>query len=297
MTLVRIGDRRLVEVDTGRTMGCRRVFLVGCPRSRTTVAQTVFSLAFALESISTNWWLTGSSTRLLNGPEGESREVTRPFARRRVAARLAERGVRLSEGFGVQEALDRLAAESGAPGWLEKTPLHVLAVDEIEAEVAGARFVHLVRDPQEVVASFLRRAAENPDMRGASWQSDQAHCEAIWRACVGASLQHQGRANHLLIDSGAFVMDSEATAQRVATFVNTAYRPSDDPARVAAASHLKASERVWKQEAVGPVRQIEHPMRPNVGPLEAETSQLWARVQALMNRAETPVVPGREGSD
>ena len=109
----------------------RRLFLLGCPRSRTTVAQTVISQACALVTMWTNWWLASSGTRLLNGPEGEPREVTRPFAQRRVTARLTEMGLTLPEGFRVEEALDRLAIKVGAVGWLEKTPLHVLALDEI----------------------------------------------------------------------------------------------------------------------------------------------------------------------
>jgi hypothetical protein len=88
-----------------------------------------------------------------------------------------------------------LAIVIGAAGWLEKTPVHVLALKEIEAEIAASRMVHLLRDPAEVVASFLRRAAANPDMRGAAWQSDQTRCEAIWRDCVAASLAVAGKAN------------------------------------------------------------------------------------------------------
>ena len=235
-----------------------RALLVGCPRSRTTVAQTVLSQACGLVPVSSNWWLTASVTHLLSGGEGEPREVTRPFARRRVANLLAEVGVELSEGFRVEEALDRLAVTSGAAGWLEKTPVHVLALDEIEAEVAAVRVVHLLRDPGEVVASFLRRAAANPDMRGAAWQSDQDRCEAIWRACAAASLRVAGKANHLLVDAAEFVADPEAVARRVAGFLAVRYLPPENMDRVAAAAAAVPSSRPWKRDAAGPVQVIEH---------------------------------------
>ena len=278
------------ETGAGIQSSGRRVFLLGCPRSRTTVAQTVLSQACALVTMSTNWWLTSSGTRLLNGPEGEPREVTRPFAQRRVSDYLKEAGVMLPEGFGVGEALDRLAAESGAVGWLEKTPLHVLAVTEIEADVPGARFVHLVREPGQVVASFLRRAVANPEMRGAAWQRVQEYCEAIWREWVLATLQRYGQANHLLVASEAFVTDPEAEAMQVAGFVGVAYRAPDHPGRVVQAHALEPSARAWKQDAVGPVRRIEHQDSPQLRALDPVTVALWRQVRELLGDVNSPAV-------
>lgn len=269
-----------------RTPG-RRVFLLGCPRSRTTVAQTVISQACSLVTMSTNWWLTSSGTQLLNGPEGEPREVTRQFAQQRVTNRLHEAGVTLLEGFRVEEALDRLATETAAVGWLEKTPLHVLALAEIEADVSGARFVHLVREPGEVVASFLRRAVANPGMRGAAWQAVQGNCEAIWRECVLATLQRHGEANHLLVGSEAFVTDPEAVAERVAGFAGVAYRPPDNPGRVAQARAFEPSARAWKQDAAGPVRRIDHWEATHLGPLEPATVRIWRQARELLGAANS----------
>lgn len=265
--------------DAGMQTPGRRVFLLGCPRSRTTVTQAVISQACALVTISTNWWLTSSGTRLLNGPEGQPREVTRLFAQRRVTARLTQAGLTLPEGFRVEEALDRLAAETGAVGWLEKTPLHVLALDEIEADVTGARFVHLVREPGEVVASFLRRAAANSGMRGSAWQAVQSNCEAIWRECVLATLVQTGKANHLLVDSNTFVTDPEAVVECVAGFVGVPYRSPGNLDRVAEARALEPSARPWKQDAAGPVRRIDHEDTPELGPLEPVTVQTWRQVR------------------
>jgi len=266
----------------------RRVFLLGCPRSRTTVAQTVISQACNLVTMSTNWWLTSAGTRLLNGPEGEPRAVTRPFAQRRVTDRLKEAGVALPEGFRVEEALDRLATETSSAGWLEKTPLHVLALEEIEADVPGARFVHLVREPGEVVVSFLRRSAASPGMRGAAWQGVQANCEAIWRECVLATLERRGKANHLLVGSEGFVADPETVAEQVAGFTGVVYRPPDNPSRVAQARALEPSTRPWKKDAAGPVRRIDHQNTPTLGPLDPWTVQLWRQARELLGSEESP---------
>jgi hypothetical protein len=176
--------------------GLRRVFLFGCPRSRTTVGQRVFSQGANLVTMaSTNWFLEHASTQVLNGPAGSSRQQMRPFAIERVRDQVrAVTGRELPASFRLEDALDQLARATGAVGWLEKTPLHLLSIPEITAEVPGARFVHMVRDPAGTVTSLLRRAAANPGMIGAGWQTVQSHNEHTWRVFVRATLAvHEDR--------------------------------------------------------------------------------------------------------
>src|SRR5690606_18762378 len=49
-----------------------------------------------------------------------------------------------------------LEAKPGATWFVEKTPAHSLDVDLIARLVPGARVLHVVRDPRDVVASMLR---------------------------------------------------------------------------------------------------------------------------------------------
>ncbi len=51
-----------------------------------------------------------------------------------------------------------------------------------------SQVVHLVRDPAGVITSLIRRARQNPDMFGAAHQGVQANNEALWRACIQATL-------------------------------------------------------------------------------------------------------------
>lgn len=262
----------------------RRAFLVGSPRSRTTVSQRVAAQACNLATMpSTNWWLEHRSTHLLNGTEGSSRAEARPFAIDRIRTHVAQvTGVTLPAQFRLEEALDRLAVETGGAGWLEKTPLHVLSIPEIEADVPRARFVHVVRGPNAVVSSMVRRARANPTMLGARHQCDQKHDEATWRACVRATLDCHGRLNHLVVHSEAFVEDPEAFARRVAHFLDVPYLHPDDPGRVAAAQSAAPSHRPWKRDAAGPIRRFEHEDDTALVALDAETVSLWRQVQGVL---------------
>jgi Sulfotransferase family len=282
------GGRHEDRAGRGRAVtapgGLRRVFLFGCPRSRTTVAQRVVSQACDLATMaSTNWFLEHASTQVLNGPAGSSRAQMRPFALKRVREHVAAvTGVDLGEEFRLEGGLDVLAERTGAAGWLEKTPLHLLSAREIAAEVEGARFVHLVRDPGGVVASLLRRAAANPGMVGAGWQAVQAHDEHTWRVCLRATLDLREDPAHLVVDAEDIVDDPELWARRVAEFLDLPYRPPGDPARTAAEQASVPSHRPWKADAAGPVRRIAHADPVPMTPLESETARLWAHAREVL---------------
>lgn len=237
---------------------------------------------------STNWYLERGSTTVLNGAEGSSREEARPFALDRVRAHVRQvSGAELPDDFRLDEALDRLAVETGAVGWLEKTPLHVLSIPEIEHEIPDARFVHFIRDPEAVVLSLVRRARANPTMIGARHQLDQEHDRAIWRTCVCASLAQLGRDNHLLVYSEAFVDNPEGTVRPVAGFLDVAYRSPEDPDRAAAARASTPSHRPWKRDAAGPVRRLQHDDEVALEPLDAQTESLWREAQDALGLLPT----------
>lgn len=54
---------------------------------------------------------------------------------------------------------DRLARQQGKTHWLEKTPTHVFHIDEIIRSIPDARFIEIVRDPRDVLASKKTRRA------------------------------------------------------------------------------------------------------------------------------------------
>ncbi|MCE0540731.1 sulfotransferase [Kineosporia rhizophila] len=268
------------------TTSPRRVFLLGCPRSRTTVSQNLISAACNLATMkSTNWYLGHPATVILNGPIGWTRQVARPRAMDRVREHVrATVGADLPDDFRLEQALDLLATGTGtgAVGWLEKTPINVLAIPEIEAEVPGASFIHLLRDPAGVVTSLLRRARDNPDMFGADFQSVQSNDEALWRACTEATLAQHGKPRHIVVPSETFVDDPETQAQRVAAFLDVPYLPPANPARIRAAAALPPSQRQWKKDAVGPVRRIDHHDDIPLQPLEPATTALWETAQKTL---------------
>ncbi|MEM6325515.1 MAG: sulfotransferase [Bacteroidota bacterium] len=71
-----------------------------------------------------------------------------------------------THGEAFRIVFDALARDAGKSQWLEKTPTHVYHIDKIVRAVPEARFVEIVRDPRDVIASKKTR-------REAIWTSDR----------------------------------------------------------------------------------------------------------------------------
>lgn len=152
----------------------RRIFVVGCPRSGTTLVQAmigrhpdVFSLRetcffrTVFGDVELRWGDLGAHTgwrwyhraglarssgrRLLR----ELEQSQFPNARRRQVPRRRPACVKR-----YVEMLDALASGKSRAHWVEKTPDHLLYLDEIATHVPDAKFVHVLRNGMDVIASL-----------------------------------------------------------------------------------------------------------------------------------------------
>jgi hypothetical protein len=155
----------------------KRTFVVGCPRSGTTIVQAmlarhpaVFTLpetAF-FEHVHGNLaWRWGDANAEYRPPRLRQRlGFTRKYDRQLFLSlqrmttavpaalpRLSLRMRTLRRRF--VALLDELARAADREMWLEKTPNHLLYLPEIEALVPDARFVHVVRPGAETIASLI----------------------------------------------------------------------------------------------------------------------------------------------
>jgi hypothetical protein len=143
----------------------KRIFLVGAPRSGTTILQSLLAghpkITSFPETKFFHYLLTdGLSQDLpdrlykffhkeINRPEllGNAPNLYPPLMSNRIKWFI--------------EVLDGLAIKQNNIIWLEKTPEHVGFVPDILHYLPEAKFIHLVRHPLDVVAS-MRQATKNP---------------------------------------------------------------------------------------------------------------------------------------
>ena len=144
------------------------IFLVGCPRSGTTLLQRLLDahreIAIAPETFFVrHFWKKRRRYEEDFDPDGRARLIAAfaetaefhemGFDAERLADAIAD-APDVATAFG--RVLDRFAATRGVRRVGEKTPNHLLAMRTLEKLYPEARFLHIVRDPRAVVDSWSR---------------------------------------------------------------------------------------------------------------------------------------------
>ncbi|WP_199099019.1 sulfotransferase [Dyella sp. ASV21] len=268
----------------------RRTFIVGCPRSGTTIVQAllarhpeVYTLpetAFFEQLYGDLDWRWGD-TRAKREPRkwhhrlGLTRKRVRELyvalrgqlptpAARRFPTPWLRTGI---DGRFI-DLLDAAARAAGRNLWLEKTPNHLLYIPEIEAQLPDARFVHVVRRGTDVLASladvYLR------------YENDQAfgggtvHWARRWNRAAAIHGQHVGRPHHHFVFHDDLVQRPEVEWARLCAFLGLPLDARLDNACQQTIANLEHEP--WKLAAVhGQVR----PSEPKVDSVFGPQVQRW----------------------
>lgn len=217
----------------------RPIFVVGTPRSGTTLVQCILSAGSATYSLPETQFFTMVLPSLRLAPHEpltaealdryhalvEADPDLIPLATDRPRAVLEQR---VAEGRA--SALDLLGAllEQGRPPHdaphrrlrvVEKTPLHVLHLDQIGDSFPDARVVHVLRDPTDVVSSWL----------GAPFAHSRSVTEyaRAWVETVQAARTYSQRdpTRLLAIRHEDLVRDPEGTVRAMCAFLDLDYEP------------------------------------------------------------------------
>lgn len=249
----------------------QRIFIVGCPRSGTTLVQAMLARHPAVFTLPETAFFEGLFTDL-KWRWGDRTARARPrrphhrlgFARRggRRAFRQLQRNllgpdsrrehVPLRTRACTRKfiaMLDRMALAAGCSNWIEKTPNHLLYIPEIEVAVPEARFIHVIRRGMDVVASLTDAtlnfgAYEAFDGSVALWTHR-------WNRAIDIHRGQVGRPRHHFIFLEDLVRDGETVWGGLCAFLDL---PMDVPLS-APSGHAIANLELepWKDAAIGGV--------------------------------------------
>jgi hypothetical protein len=133
--------------------------------------------------------------------------------------RLAEGGATVSGASALRAFYGLYAEDQGKPRWGDKTPGHLTEMRSIAGTLPEARFVHLIRDGRDVLASRRRllAAAGRP-------QVDAAQVAAGWRRRIDRGRRQGRRLDHYLeIRFEDLVAEPRATLIRVCELIDLAF--------------------------------------------------------------------------
>ena len=216
------------------------VFIVGCPRSGTTLLKRVVDAHPEITITRETHWIT----KLLEGDDAASvgAPVTRALLDRLLAderyqrlrldpaplERLVAGDRPVSYAELVTTVYDQHGAKKGKPFVGDKTPRYVRHIAVLHELFPHARFVHLIRDGRDVCLSVLDWKRRHESFtKFATWEEDRVSTAALWwEARVRAGREAgtplaPGLYRETIYD--AFVADPEAACRELCDFLDVRY--------------------------------------------------------------------------
>ena len=238
-----------------------RVFVVGCARSGTTLLQAMLARhprVFTLPETHFFWKAERSRLRRRLGlvtPVGRVAlvQMLRELGREDLLPLLPGRSPLLrSHAAAFSRVLDRVASEAGRDVWVEKTPLHIRRIETITRHVARARFVHILRDGRDVIASLHDAATRSPDIWG---EPSLDRLIQRWNTDVEITLAYRRSPGHHVVAYDRLLPDTAGELAGLCSVLGIEF----DPAMLRHWDGVedvmgRLATRPWMQNAFKPVR-------------------------------------------
>lgn len=265
----------------------RPIFLVGCPRSGTTLLQLMLHAHPRLAVPPENRYvlpiyLQRSEWGDLGDAENRSRLATRitgrgtgfrDFGLDKEAVRQRIVAGPPTLGSVLETVMLCFAEAHGAQRWCDKRPMYVRHVDVLRRMFPDAQFVHLVRDGRSAAASLARMPWFQGDLAQAigTWRLAMEHARAA-RAALPADSWFDLSYEQLIVEP-------EAQLRRLCSYLGEGF----DPVMLAPSAvrdSLIPSRKTWHANTAGP--------------LLAERTQSWRHELSSRDIAFLEAVAGRE---
>lgn len=193
----------------------QRVFVVGCPRSGTTIVQAMLARHPDVFSLPETYFFEALLGDMeVRWGDRQARSSRRWYHRAGLAKSWGRRRLRDLEHTHMTSRhprpvprrwtacvrryaamLDSAARASDRTHWVEKSPAHLLFVEEIAACIPHARFVHVLRNGLDVVASVTDADMKQEVVGGfgggiVQWARRWNHAMAVHRSYLGQPAHH-----------------------------------------------------------------------------------------------------------
>lgn len=242
----------------------RRLFLVGCPRSGTTLLQSLLAAHSQVISFpESHFYNTMTTSRFGLRRLG----LASPRIRTRFAAFLELIGhpemrhylpffavSRRQYSRAFIAVLDAVTRQQNKQLWLEKTPRHLHYIEDIRAFVPESKFIHLVRHGEDVVASLYEVVNQHPDRWPSIPADDTAlcveRCVERWVQSVQLSRRYVGAPNHTMVRYEHLVEAPKAVIQGLCEFIGISFEARMLERYADHAATLVLPFETWKQSVM-----------------------------------------------
>lgn len=233
----------------------KRIFIVGCPRSGTTLLQSMLAAHPGVFSLpETHFFPTILPTKRLlkawgitnNYLAGKQKLMDFGAKPSEIPNWLAGHFIsRLTENF--VELLDRRALEEGKYAWVEKTPSHLHFVPNIEGLVPDVKFIHIIRSGRDAIASLYEATNKYPESWGGARSLET--CLNRWINDLRISFKYTENSNHFMLRYEDLISDTEDRLKGVSKFLYMEYSSKMLTEYTSSFGKVKEKGAVWTEGA------------------------------------------------
>jgi len=146
--------------------------------------------------------------------------------------------------------LDKLTLEQSKVIWMEKSPTNLNYIDIIEKFIPSAKFIHIIRNGVDVVASIHDAALKYPKPH---WWGQIYHnsdrCITRWIVSIRISQKYSDKANHKIVKYEELVKNTRQVLKSLCDFIGIEYKDAMMQNYKASNQKLMMPEHKWLSSA------------------------------------------------
>lgn len=245
------------------------IFIVGCPRSGTTLLQSLLASHSAIASFPESKFFL----RLIAEPRQHSQRYrlglvgpqAKPtftsFLQDVQASHLAYQIPKLPlirlyvRAF--RQVLTQLTQAQKKQLWLEKTPEHLHYIADIRRYLPRAKFVHILRSGEDTIASLYDLCQRHPAVWGRYFDGLDG-CIDRWLRDIEISRTHRHHPGHAVVRYESLVAAPQPQLQRLCSFIGVEFESAMLDRYRDTSSQLIRQGEAWKQLNRQAIRTTSH---------------------------------------
>lgn len=241
-----------------------RVFIVGCPRSGTTLLQSLLAAHPNINTFPESHFFAlaiprSLCRRILGLPSSNLKQFFDYFLKN---ANLMDMQKYIPTGLSNIRLvnwirafiyiLDESSLREQKKIWIEKTPRHLHYIHVIREFVPNVKFIHILRNGLDTVPSLYRVTNHYPEFWGGKRSLDW--CLERWRKDIQLSLTQFGKRDHFLIRYENLVSYTMEVLKEICVFLNVEYTKSMIEKHSCVAEKIILPHQHWINEAKESIR-------------------------------------------
>jgi len=234
----------------------QRIFIVGCERSGTTLLQSLL----ASHSQVTSYPETHFFSRFLYPQHYLRNKIGLAHPRSKFVLNKYLYDIRRNDltyllpKYGIfttqyvksfTNIFDTMTKEQGKTNWVEKTPEHINHVDYIDKNVKNSKFIHIIRNGRDVIASLYEVTHKHPKA-WAKLTIDE--CIKKWINAIKVSLSSKNKDNHIIVKYENLISNPSIVITDICNFLNIDFEENTLINYKTTAENIRFNYEVWKND-------------------------------------------------